>query len=699
MKCVLNILLFLLIFLVFNLCTVAQDINQEIQDTQEDISDETFTEPDLSVSAEEDDTDDEKEIICGDGVCYEQQDYFSCPQDCDFFDLKIALTQIRLVEGEPVHVPLRIKQYVNGTYSYNISASSNIEPFVNFENDTFSIHNYTIYQTHLVFNISDRTNINYSFGDLIVENKHEKKEIPVFLELISEDERLLSLNHDVLTKNVLLGEELVYFMEVDFYTSFESNASVNVFLENIETGQRWLVENMSLDSAQSHKRVMDLKLDDSFTNISGYNESLEQGLYNLLVQLDIDDRTLYSYSKVSIEQSFYDTIYFKLLLVLLVSLPILILVIKYYPKFKSYLESRKRYILPSIKELPNENMSGVMLKVGKIPESKYSAYLAARDLNTHAIVAGSTGSGKSVSASIIVEEALNNKIPVVVFDPTSQWTGFLSGLKDEKIFRLYSKFKMSREDARSYKGLIFTPKDADFEINFDEYLNPGEITVFNLANLSTKEYDEATAKIVENLFEKKWEEDPELKVLCVFDEVHRLLEPSCEGKGYAALTRGAREFRKWGIGLLMASQILSDFKEAIGGNVLTEIQLNTKNMNDIKKAEQKYGTAYAKRITRQSIGVALVQNPRYNSGKPWFINFRPPMHNPHKLSEEDLAAYDKFTAKIKDLKQRINDLKTKGEDVSEFELDLNLASNKLKEGKFKMTDIYIEEIEGALNRK
>ena len=687
MKLTKKIIIFVLLILLFSSVVKAQD-------------DDPFTDPDFDVPIDtEDDDEEEKEIVCGDGICYEQQDYFSCPQDCDFFDVNLALNQIRLVEGEPVYVPIRIKQYVNGTHKYNISASSDVEPFVTFQNESFSVQNYSIFFTHIVFNIKDKTKLNYSFGELTIENRHEKRDIPVFLELISEDERVVSLNHDTLTKNVFMGEDLIYFIEADFYKHFDKNASLVVFLENVESGKRWIIENMSLDSSKSHQKILSAELEDTILGESYNNESFDFGVHNLIVELEIENRTLFSYSSVSVEQSFYDTIYFKIIVALLLILPVFFIVIRYYPKLKAYIESRKRYILPNVKELPNESMSGTVFKVGKIPETKYSAYLAAKDLNTHAIVAGSTGSGKSVSASIIAEEALNNKIPVVVFDPTSQWTGFLSALKDEKILRHYPKFKMSREDTRSYKGLIYTPKNADFEINFDDYLNPGEITVFNLANLSTKEYDEATAKIVEKLFEKKWEEDPELKILCVFDEVHRLLESSCEGKGYAALTRGAREFRKWGIGLLMASQILSDFKEAIGGNVLTEIQLNTKNMNDIKKAEQKYGTAYAKRITRQSIGVALVQNPRYNSGKPWFINFRPPMHDPHKLSEEDLAAYDKFTAKIKDIKERINDLKAKGEDTSEFELDLNLANNKLKEGKFKMTDIYIEEIEGALNRK
>ena len=71
------------------------------------------------------------------------------------------------------------------------------------------------------------------------------------------------------------------------------------------------------------------------------------------------------------------------------------------------------------------------------------------------------------------------------------------------------------------------------------------------------------------------------------------------------------------------------------GNILTEIQLNTKNLEDIKKVKEKYGEDYSKRITRQGIGVGLLQNPKHNDGKPWFIQFRPTLHSPHKITEEE----------------------------------------------------------------
>jgi len=225
--------------------------------------------------------------------------------------------------------------------------------------------------------------------------------------------------------------------------------------------------------------------------------------------------------------------------------------------------------------------------LGKIPETTRKAYYDPNDLTTHALVAGSTGSGKSVAASVFVEEALLNDVAVVIFDPTSQWTGFLAPNKDENLFKFYNQFGMKREDARSFKGLIYRVDTPNVSIDFKKYMTPGEVTVFDLTQVKQGGYDQAVMHIVDTIFQMGWEESPELKLLIVFDECHRLLEKYGGKGGYVALEKAAREFRKWGIGLIMASQISADFKEAVAGNILSEIQLNTKSIEDIKKIEQK----------------------------------------------------------------------------------------------------------------
>jgi hypothetical protein len=165
--------------------------------------------------------------------------------------------------------------------------------------------------------------------------------------------------------------------------------------------------------------------------------------------------------------------------------------------------------------------------------------------------------------------------------------------------------------------------------------------------------------------------------------------------GYVALERACREFRKWGIGLIMASQVLSDFKEAIKGNVLTEIQMHTKSLNDLQRIEKKYGLEYARRVAKEEVGIGMIQNPKYNKGLPWFISFRPPLHMPHKITDQEMQMYKEYNSRIEKLEQEIEKLEKSGKDVFDLKIELKLAKEKLKKGMFRVAEIYIE----SLNKK
>jgi hypothetical protein len=351
-----------------------------------------------------------------------------------------------------------------------------------------------------------------------------------------------------------------------------------------------------------------------------------------------------------------------------------------------------RYITPvDYRSLPTEGVY-----VGKIPVTNKKAYLNRNDLMTHLITAGATGSGKTVSAMVIAEEVLKQKIPVIVFDPTGQWTGFVRPCRDKNMLSKYSNFDMVEEDIRSFPGMIYEVDDSRKRIDLRKYMNPGEITVFTLNKLTPAEYDTAVQNIISTIFEQGWEESTDLKVLVIFDEVHRLLERYGGRGGYISLEKAAREFRKWGLGIIMISQVLSDFKEALKGNVLTEIQMNTKSLKDIDRAKQKYGEEYARRITREEVGVGMVQNPKYNRGKPYWIRFRPLLHSPHKIPESDMELYKRYSKELEMIESKIEEMRRKGEDTFDLDLELKLAKTKLKEGRFRMAEIYINSLKSRL---
>jgi hypothetical protein len=257
---------------------------------------------------------------------------------------------------------------------------------------------------------------------------------------------------------------------------------------------------------------------------------------------------------------------------------------------------------------------------------------------------------------------------------------------------------MKREDARPYRGLIFEVTDPNVKIDFKKYMNPGEITVFTLDKLKPGEYDQAVMNIVDTIFEIGWEESIDLKMAIVFDEIHRLHEKYGGKGGYIALEKGAREFRKWGIGLIMVSQVLADFKEELKGNVLTEIQLHTKSLGDVNRVKEKYGEEFASRVTKLEVGVGLMQNPKYNRGKPFFVNIRPVKHEAHKIPDRDLETYKEFDSILSMVENTIESLKAKGIDTFDVEMEFKLARDKLKEGRFRMAEIYTESLLESLKR-
>jgi hypothetical protein len=314
------------------------------------------------------------------------------------------------------------------------------------------------------------------------------------------------------------------------------------------------------------------------------------------------------------------------------------------------------------------------------------------------IIAGGTGSGKTVAAMVLAEEALKRGIPVIVFDPTAQWTGFVRACRDEHMLSLYPNFGLRREDATAFKGNIIDVIDPNMEIEIEKYLNKGEITVFCLTKLTPTQLDNFVWRTVDAIFKVPWEESRKLRLLIVYDEVHRLLPKHGGKKGYLALERGVREFRKWGIGLVMVSQVLSDFKGAIRAVIASEVYMRTKYSGDVDRVKKTYGKEYAVTLPKLKVGTGLIQNPEFNDGKPWFIEFRPLLHEPSRIPERELALYRKYQEELAEIEKAIEEMKKKGIDTYDLELELKLAKEKVKQAQFRMAETYIESLKNRIRK-
>ena len=65
----------------------------------------------------------------------------------------------------------------------------------------------------------------------------------------------------------------------------------------------------------------------------------------------------------------------------------------------------------------------------------------------------------------------------------------------------------------------------------------------------------------------------------------------------------------------------------------------------------------------------MMQNSEYNNGNPYFVSFRPLLHNVVRLSDKELAQYADYNAKIERLEKMAAELKAAKVDVFDIELD------------------------------
>jgi DNA-binding transcriptional ArsR family regulator len=69
------------------------------------------------------------------------------------------------------------------------------------------------------------------------------------------------------------------------------------------------------------------------------------------------------------------------------------------------------------------------------------------------LVFGASGAGKTIAAKVIVEELLEDKIPILVFDYTGQWERLLERNSNEEMFDRYAEFGM-RRSPKGFKGRV-----------------------------------------------------------------------------------------------------------------------------------------------------------------------------------------------------------------------------------------------------
>lgn len=599
------------------------------------------------------------------------------------FDISVKKILKKLKEGSFIDVPITISNYIEESVDLRFSVEGEIKDMIRMDKNNMVIDGAADGELNLKILANVEPGI-YE-GSLVVSGDIEEK-VPIYV-LVLDKERLsveaLILKISPEKKVVTAGSDFKYRVDLQNMLKEEQyKVDLSYSIIGITTNTSIFIEKE------------DVLLLTSFSLMKKYElpEDLPPGDYQLKVHAEFLDMTNEYATIFKVREPFYKYKFFGVvpLWILLIIGGVIGAGISGFLYYKKKKEEKQRYKIDvNYGELPKPGARSAY--VGMIAETTKKTYFDLDQLTIHTLVAGSTGGGKTVSAQGVVEEALMKGAAVMVFDPTVQWTGFLRKCMDKKFLGLYPKFGLKKTDAKAFSGNVHPLENARQKIDFKKFMKPGEINVFVVNKLDTRDYEIFVSNVIRGIFHENMPEAKQLKLIIVFDEFHRLL-PKYGGTGEVLIQveRATREFRKWGVGLVLISQVISDFKPEILANINTQIQMRTKDEGDLNRIKEEYGENLLKSLVKASVGAGMVENSSYNKGKPYFVQFRPLLHSTVRLTDEELENYSKYNKIIDDLDYQLEQLEKESVDVFDLRLELKLAQDKVKSGSFNMVNIYLE---------
>jgi DNA-binding transcriptional ArsR family regulator/KaiC/GvpD/RAD55 family RecA-like ATPase len=238
------------------------------------------------------------------------------------------------------------------------------------------------------------------------------------------------------------------------------------------------------------------------------------------------------------------------------------------------------------------------------------------------LVSGASGAGKTVAAKVIVEELVEDAVPVLVFDYTQQWQRLLEKNTDDEMLDRYAEFGM-RRSPRGFKGRI-----VDSEPQLDGLLASTGVTIIDLSDTyDSSERVEKVAKILDRLLEyfQFQEDSDDLRLLIALEEAHLWTSRDLPRDATRFLDSAVRLLRKKGVGVMLVSQKMSDFDPAMRSAMNISILFRTKYEGDLRAIARTLGTESAL-IPRLPVGYSLFHLA--DIGDPFVLAWRPTYSQP-----------------------------------------------------------------------
>ena len=434
-----------------------------------------------------------KKPVCGNGICETGENWQNCPSDCPIEEFPLIIDtnigEIRIFPGESKTYWISLENKLIKEVEVDLEITEGLQDLLSLSSNKKIIQPNAIEKLDINLVVPNNKTLGTYAGNIIVKAEGQKQNIPVTIPVLESAAAFYSIEVEIATKVINPGGNLDFVVKL-------TNLGERVVLPINLT---YIIKDQKTD-----KIIREIKTNTTLETTTIVRESLslnitEEGSYTLEVWADYKEKSIMDVATFEIVKPLFESPLTLGLLLLALVMGVAVggtYLWKYYRVWKAEKEKEERYLYPlNYRKVPREGF-----KIGKFAGTNNYCYYNPKDLTTHLIAAGATGAGKSVSASVFAEEALDKKIPVVAFDPTAQWTGFVRSCKDSNLLRKYKKFDMNEFDIKSYPGLIFDVDKPDFKLNVKEFVNPGEITVFCLNKLKPGEYDEAVRNIIDSIF-------------------------------------------------------------------------------------------------------------------------------------------------------------------------------------------------------
>jgi KaiC/GvpD/RAD55 family RecA-like ATPase len=239
------------------------------------------------------------------------------------------------------------------------------------------------------------------------------------------------------------------------------------------------------------------------------------------------------------------------------------------------------------------------------------------------LVSGASGAGKTIAAKVIVEELLEDGIPVLVFDYTQQWQRVLEKNTGEEMLDRYAEFGM-RRSPKGFKGNV-----VDSVAQLDDLLASAGVTIVDLSDVyDSGERVDKVARTLDQLLEyfQLQQDSNDLRLLIVVEEAHLWMSKDVPKDAARFLDSAVRLLRKKGVGVMLVSQKISDFDPAMRSAMNTSILFRTKYEGDLRTITRMLGNDTSTIIPKLPVGHSVFHLA--DLGDPIVLAWRPTYSEP-----------------------------------------------------------------------